>query len=222
LLQSTKRGSTIDPPLFNFLPDHFGVYGNKMIHNLDKKMQLNFSKIIFIIIDTTNWKLSEEVTTSIQILVKKVSMQPFDIYIYNLLKRASYFRARKVTLRNRKSAYSPNSKTYGEQKPMFKENIKIISGLVQLAAYNHNIKCVPLVIRITKRCYTNVMKDRIGPTAQSLGKICIHTLVHNFGEQGKKEVVLLYSKTSLKLIKKQIELESKKTEEETGVSLLSS
>ncbi|RKN19374.1 hypothetical protein D7035_13885, partial [Aquimarina sp. AD1] len=100
------------------------------------------------------------------------------------------------------------------------ENIDIIKGLVSIAGNRKNLKCIQFITTILERSFGVTLGTNYGATSRSLGIVCIQTLAYKFDVEGKDELRRLYKKTSFKLIKKQIELASKKLTETTGETLL--
>ncbi|WP_108805201.1 hypothetical protein [Aquimarina sp. Aq107] len=214
ILENSKISLVPSAYVFQLLPDSFGTHVNKLLSGMNEKYQHNFSKILKILCHTIDQNTLQQINTYID----NTDENKFDVFLYNIIRKSSYLKLRSVTLRNK--VYNSKDDIYGTYEQVYIENIDIIKGLVSLAGIRKHQKCVKFITTILERCFGVTLGTNYGTTSRSLGIICIQTLANKFDIEGKNELRKLYQKTSFKLIKKQIEKESKILEETNGESLL--
>ena len=201
--------------LFLLLPDPLGTYVNKRLSKMNEIYQHNYAKIFKTLYDPVDQKKEIQMEEKIA----NIDGKKLDTFLYELINKVAYLRLRSITLRQ-KVLDSEKDYVYGTYEHMYKENILIIKGLVQIVGIRKNIQCIQPIVIIVERCFAATLGNNYGPTSRSLGNICIHTLAHQLDNQGQQELKKIYERTSSKLIKKQIELASKELEETTGTALI--
>ncbi|PKV53092.1 hypothetical protein ATE84_5227 [Aquimarina sp. MAR_2010_214] len=204
--------------VFLLLPDHFGVYTNQLIAKLDDAILSPFSKILMVLSKNKGLNTPPQLFYTIEKEFSKIHLNTYKKLVRELLERASNFKPKvKPIYRN---TYYRNNFYFYDYEPMRKENILIIKGLVLSAAFYKDVKSIPFIQLILERSYSSTNAIKLGPTSRALGAICIQVLAHHFDLQGQKLLVDVYHQTKFKLIKKQIEKESKKIFQHTGQPLL--
>lgn len=214
ILENSKISLVPSSYVFQLLPDPFGTHVNKLISGMNEKYQHNFSKILKLLCH----RINQTTVAQIDTCISNIDEDKFDSFLYGIIRKAAYLRLRSVTLRNR--VYNSKDNIYGAYEQIYIENINLIKGLMFIASTRENQKHIQLITIILERCFSVTLGSNYGATSRSLGIVCIKTLAYKFDIEGKNKLRELYQKTNFKLIKKQIEKESKILEETIGVSLL--
>jgi len=187
--------------LFLLLPDYLGKKVNREILTLEEPSRTAFSKVLYTFSNAT-------FTT------------PKDAFdAIETFSNAIYYKSKVKSIPITYMSYG--KRFILDYKPMPKENISIISGMLLLASYFKINSCLPLIPVIIERSYARIGKKRgYGKGSRALGIIAIETLANSFTKKGQVMLLELYNDTKSKSIKKQIELESQKREETIGVPLV--
>ncbi|WP_299434308.1 hypothetical protein [uncultured Aquimarina sp.] len=208
-------------PLFLVLPDHFGNRVNTKIIGLKNPYRTAFSKLLHTFSNSTTVPISTPKHTydSVHELIPVIGKKMVSTLIFDTLQNAIQYKSKVKSIPVTYIYYGKRFKV--DYKPLPKENISIISGLMLLSSYLKIDSCLSVIPVIIERAYARVGKKRgYGKGSRVLGIVGIQILACFSEKKGQTMLLQLYNETKSKSIKKQIEEESENLKNKTGTSLL--